>query len=56
MGKETKTQSLKLSSEYFNELPPSVLKNIDDYKLFDNFVLHDTVIEIIRAVKFQVLG
>lgn len=55
MAQDMKTQKVKLSKDYFNELPSSRLENIDDFKMFENFASHDTIIEINRAVKFQVL-
>ena len=56
MAKQMKSVKLKLAKKYFDDLPPSYLNNMEDFKFFENFAAHDTMIEIFRVVKYQVLG
>ena len=55
MAQDMKMLRLKLAKDYFTDLPSSTLENMDDFKMFENFAAQDTIIEINRAVKFQVL-
>ena len=56
MAKSLKTEPIKLDEEsYFSELSTSVLRNLEDFNLFSNFVEHELELEIIRAVKNSIM-
>lgn len=44
-----------LDEAFFELLPKSALMNMSDLKMFENFMKSDIEIEVIRAVKFNVL-
>ena len=56
MAKFLKIQKTTLDvDDYFEDLPYSAIDNVQDHQLFENFVENELEIEVIRAIKFQVL-
>jgi hypothetical protein len=56
MAKALKIQKLTLDADdYFSDLPFSAFENCADHQLFENFVESELEVELIRAMKFQVL-
>lgn len=46
---------ISLASEEFEELPPSHLNNLSDYDLFEDFLQANMMIEVSRALKYQMM-
>ena len=55
MAASMKIDPTKLGDEYFNDLPPSALTNLDDYNFFKGFLRSDLKIESLRNAKFTIL-
>ena len=45
----------KLTGTYFVDLPISALQNTDNFNLFENYVETDLKIEIVRALKLEII-
>ena len=49
------TVAIKLDEDYSADIPARVLRNEADFKMFEDFTECDMELEMIRAVKFQIL-
>ena len=56
LARATKTQPMILDQDFFSEMPGFCLRNMDMYKLFTDYTECDLELEVIRAVKNQVLN
>ena len=53
--KHIKESIIQLDSSEFAELPVTHLKSLDDYKLFEDYLASDIMIEIARFLKYQLM-
>ena len=55
MADDRKTEPANLGREHWENGPPSMMSNIDDYRVFRNFVDCEYELEVRRRVKLQEL-
>ena len=53
--KHIKESIIQLDTSEFVELPVTHLKSLDDYKLFEDYLASDIMIEIARFLKYQLM-
>ena len=50
-----KQSRIRLQAEEFDELPLSALRNLEDFELFEDFLIANMSIEVSRGLKFALL-